>query len=76
MNLIDDLRHELVVIDFDVACAEQFGKTRGSLLQKGISVPTTDLMIASSALVHDLTLVTHNSADFRNVPGLRIQDFC
>jgi hypothetical protein len=30
-----------------------------------------DMMIASVALVHDLTLVTHNTTDFRHIPGLR-----
>ena len=45
------------------------------LLQQGLSVPTTDLMIASTALVHDLTLVTHNRADYRNIPGLRLADW-
>ncbi len=75
LSLIGDLRQEILVIDFDLACAEQFGRTRGSLLQQGISVPTTDLMIASVALVHDLTLVTHNTADYRNIPGLRLDDW-
>ncbi len=32
-------------------------------------------MIASVALVYDLTLVTHNTADFRNVPDLRLEDW-
>jgi tRNA(fMet)-specific endonuclease VapC len=32
-------------------------------------------MIASVALIHDLTLVTHNTADFRSVPGLRLDDW-
>jgi tRNA(fMet)-specific endonuclease VapC len=32
-------------------------------------------MIAPVALVHDLTLVTHNTADFRNIPGLRLEDW-
>jgi predicted nucleic acid-binding protein len=32
-------------------------------------------MIASVALVHDLTLVTHNTADFRFIPGLRLDDW-
>jgi tRNA(fMet)-specific endonuclease VapC len=45
------------------------------LLQQGISVPTADLMIATAALVHDLTLVTHNSNDFRNIPDLRLDDW-
>jgi tRNA(fMet)-specific endonuclease VapC len=34
-----------------------------------------DLMIASVALLHDLTLVTHNRADYQNVPGLRVDDW-
>jgi len=34
-----------------------------------------DLLIASVALAHDLTLVTHNSADFPNIPNLRLEDW-
>jgi tRNA(fMet)-specific endonuclease VapC len=75
LALIADLRQEVQVIDFDAACADKFGQVRGTLSQRGISVPTADLMIASAALVHNLTLVTHNVADYRNVPGLRIDDW-
>jgi tRNA(fMet)-specific endonuclease VapC len=42
---------------------------------EGITVNTADLMIASVALVHDLTLVTHNTADFRLIPDLRLDDW-
>ncbi|HEX4141935.1 MAG TPA: type II toxin-antitoxin system VapC family toxin [Pirellulales bacterium] len=75
LTLIEDLLPEVRVIDFDSACAQRFGQLRGTLRQQGTSVPTTDLMIASVALVHDLTLVTHNRADYQNVPGLRIDDW-
>jgi tRNA(fMet)-specific endonuclease VapC len=34
-----------------------------------------DLMIGSIALLHNLTLVTHNTADFQNIPGLRLDDW-
>jgi tRNA(fMet)-specific endonuclease VapC len=73
--LIADLLQEVQVMHFDLACAETFGQVRGTLLQQGISVPTTDLMIATAALVHNLTLVTHNMADFQNIPGLRLDDW-
>ncbi len=73
--LINDLLQEVHIPDFDSLCAEKFGQVRGSLLQKGISVATTDLMIASAALVHNLTLVTHNTADFQSIPGLRLDDW-
>lgn len=75
LMLIADLLQEVDVVDFDAVCAERFGQKRGTLLQQGISAPTTDLMIASGALVHNLTLVTHNAADFRNIPGLRLEDW-
>jgi predicted nucleic acid-binding protein len=34
-----------------------------------------DLVIAATALVHDLTLVTHNTQDLVNVRGLRLIDW-
>ena len=75
LGLIADLLQEVQVIDFDSACAERFGLVRGSLLQKGITVSRMDLLIAAVALVHNLTLVTHNTADYQNVPGLRLRDW-
>jgi tRNA(fMet)-specific endonuclease VapC len=75
LDLIDDVLQEVHVLDFDRVCAEEFGRVRGQLLQTGIAVNTVDLMIASVALVHDLTLVTHNTADFQSIPGLRLDDW-
>jgi tRNA(fMet)-specific endonuclease VapC len=75
LQKIVDLLDDVEILSFDHPCAEQFGIVRGRLLRKGISIPETDLMIASVALVHDLTLVTHNTADFQHVPGLRLEDW-
>ena len=75
LSSIADLLQEVQVLSFDAKCAEQFGQVRGTSLQQGISIPTSDLMIASVALVHDLTLVTHNRADYQYVPGLRLEDW-
>ena len=75
LGLIDEIREETTLIDFDATCAEKFGHVRGTLLQQGISVSTTDLMIASAALVHNLSLVTHNTADYQNIPDLRLVDW-
>ena len=44
-----------------------------SLATCRIVVSAADLMIASVALVHDFTLVTHNTADFQHIPGLRLE---
>jgi tRNA(fMet)-specific endonuclease VapC len=71
----NDLLPEVTVLDFDADCAKEFGRVRGHLLQQGLSVSRMDLLIASVALVHNLTLVTHNTADYVNVPGLRLDDW-
>jgi tRNA(fMet)-specific endonuclease VapC len=65
----------LNVLTYDSICAERFGIEHAGLLRKGIVVDPADLMIASVALVHDLTLVTHNTADFQQIPNLRLEDW-
>jgi tRNA(fMet)-specific endonuclease VapC len=75
LPLIFDLLKEVHVIDFDAACAEQFGQQRGALLNIGITASRMDLLIASVALAHDLTLVTHNTADYMHIRGLRLDDW-
>ncbi len=71
----DDLLPDVIVLAFDADCAKEFGRVRGQLLQQGISVSRMDLLIGSVALVHNLTLVTHNTADYQNIPGLRLDDW-
>jgi tRNA(fMet)-specific endonuclease VapC len=66
------LEHEISVVVFDDDCARQFAKLRVDLRRQGIGIDSVDLMIASVALVHDLTMVTNNTADFQNIPGLRL----
>jgi predicted nucleic acid-binding protein len=55
---------ELVV---DRRVAEKAGELR----RVGLRMP--DALIASTALVHQLTVLTRNVADFRKAPGLRVR---
>jgi tRNA(fMet)-specific endonuclease VapC len=71
----DDLLLDVVVLGYDEACAKTFGRLRGILLQRGLPTSRLDTMIAAVALVHDLTLVTHNTADFQDIPSLRMEDW-
>ena len=77
--LVDRVEAELLpdvfVLDFDRDCAIEFGQLRGDMLRRGIAVSRSDLLIAAVARVHDLTLVTHNTRDFKNIPGLRLDDW-
>lgn len=69
------LRDEVAVIDFDADCARVAGWIRADLHRRGISVPPADLMIGSVAVAYDMALVTHNTQDFREIPGLRLVDW-
>jgi tRNA(fMet)-specific endonuclease VapC len=69
------LTYEVTTLDFDRDAAVEFGRQRVQLWRQGIDLPAVDLMIGCVALVYDLTLVTHNTADFDRIPGLRLVDW-
>jgi len=64
------------VLPFAEEEADQAARTRAALQTGGSLIGPLDLLIASTALVHDLTLVTHNVKEFRRVPKLRCDDWC
>jgi tRNA(fMet)-specific endonuclease VapC len=61
------------VIAFDRDAAEHHARIRYLLRHRPIG--ERDLLIASIALAQDLTLVTHNVAEFSRVPQLRVEDW-
>lgn len=70
-----DLLNDVTVLDVTVEVGRKFGELRAALFDAGTPAPEMDLLIAATALVHNLTLVTHNVQDFANVPGLSVQDW-
>ena len=65
----------LGILDYNAECAEIYGVLRGHLASRGELLDDADLMIASIALRHDLTLVTGNTRHFSRVPGLRVENW-
>ena len=55
--------------------ARKFGEIRALQLDAGLSSPDMDLVNAATALVHGLTMVTHNTRDYASVPGLSLADW-
>lgn len=74
-RVLDSFLLDVAVLDVTSSVAEKFGAIRAAALDAGQHYPDMDLLIAATALVHDLTLVTHNVKDFKNIPGLHIQDW-
>jgi tRNA(fMet)-specific endonuclease VapC len=75
LQSVQDLLQAVAVLDVTPQVAERFGELRADLLDRGIVVGQMDLFNASIALVHNLTLVTHNTADYANIPGLSMVDW-
>ena len=59
------------VLEFDAQAAAEFQRLR----RLRIRIGTMDLKIAAIVLAHDATLLSRNLADFRRVPGLRVEDW-
>jgi tRNA(fMet)-specific endonuclease VapC len=60
-------------ISFTPDAARRAGVLRFELESAGTPVSPYDLLIASHALVLDLTLVTANTEEFGHVPGLSLE---
>jgi tRNA(fMet)-specific endonuclease VapC len=70
-EMLDDVE----VLEVTAEVAEKYGEMQAALLDAGVPAPGMDLMIAATAIVHDLTLVTHNTRDFADLPALRVVDW-
>ena len=51
---------------------ERFADIRGGLRGQGQLIGDADILIAATALDHDLTLVTQNLGHFRRIPNLTL----
>lgn len=60
------------VLDVTREIAKRFAIIRGFLRQERLLIPPPDLLIAATALHHDLAVITRNVSHFDRVPGLRL----
>lgn len=66
---LDHLLADMRIVDVNETVADKAGKVGAGLFDAGRPMATPDLLIGATALVHDLTVVTHNTSDFNIVPG-------
>lgn len=72
------LEHFLAVFEvlpFDQVSAEHHATARYLLASSGTPIGERDLVIASTALAHDLVVVTANNREFGRVPGLAVEEW-
>ncbi len=64
--------YEILPVTSDVVA--EFARLRSHLRRQGRRIEDFDLLIASTAIHHDLELVTRNRRHFERVPGLKLYD--
>ncbi len=63
------------IIEISKGVTETFGFLRASLELQGNKVADLDLLIGSTALVMNYTLVTNNKKHFSKIPGLKLANW-
>jgi tRNA(fMet)-specific endonuclease VapC len=72
---IDALIEEIEPLDFDLRAAATYGRVRAQLEEGGTPIGPNDMLIAAHALSRGLTVVTDNTAEFRRVKGLKVDNW-
>jgi tRNA(fMet)-specific endonuclease VapC len=63
------------VINITPSVMDTFGELKANLEKSGNIIDDMDLLIGSTALVHNLILVTNNVNHFKRIEGLEIENW-
>jgi tRNA(fMet)-specific endonuclease VapC len=62
----------VVVLNMDEGVCRIFGRIRHELRRKGEMIDNFDLLIASTAIVYELTILTNNVKHFERIQGIEV----
>lgn len=65
---------EYEILGLSDSTMEVFARERAALRRRGMLIPDMDLLIASTAITHGLTLMTRNARHFKRIPNLALDD--
>lgn len=72
---IDDFISVITILGLTLKVAGIFGDMKAALRKKGRLIEDMDLLIAATARVHDVTLVTNNVSHFQRVADLHLKNW-
>ena len=72
---ITSILSSVTILPFDTVEAEQAAQIRAALKSQGQPIGAYDVLIAATALQHDLIMVTANQREFERVPGLQTENW-
>lgn len=71
LTLFKELLKTVIIVNIDLSIIERFALIRRSLRYKGLLIDNFDLLIATTCLTHNLTLITNNISHFKRIPELK-----
>ena len=74
LDQIREFQDLFAVVSLDVDIMYRFAEIRSQLRRRGELIPDFDILIAATALQHDLTLLTYNVRHFRRITGLALYE--
>jgi predicted nucleic acid-binding protein len=72
LKIFVDFLKNIDIFDIDLYVADVYSKIRSDQRKKGELIDKFDLLIASTCIANDLTLVTGNIKHFKRVKNLKI----
>ena len=73
--ILNDFLRAISITAFEEKEAVCAGKIRSTLKQLGTPIGSYDVLLAGTALHHDLILVTSNLREFERIEGLRLENW-
>ena len=75
LTLLKEFVAPFTVLDVNSAVAAHAAKHRATLARQGTPIGPYDLLIAATALAHDLVLVSNNMREFMRIDGLQVENW-
>jgi tRNA(fMet)-specific endonuclease VapC len=72
-ELVEAYLDRLAILDWTNEITRHYARIRSELERSGKPIGNMDVLIASHAVCHGMTLVTNNLKHFSNVPGLTVE---
>lgn len=69
---VRDYLQTILIYPVTIRTVELFAGIRKNLRKEGKIIESMDILIASTAMEHDLTLITNNKKDFERIDGLKL----
>jgi tRNA(fMet)-specific endonuclease VapC len=73
LKTFQDFLSGVVVLGITDEICQTFGRLRAEQRKVGVTIDNFDLLIASTVLVHDLTILTDNVKHFKKIKGIKIE---